>query len=61
MIVGGLLGNRVTDWIGSDRECIIALPFVAFMVEFRKNYLVEDWEEDTLRELLSMTQGSSSF
>ena len=25
------------------------------------NYLAEDWEEDTLRELLSMTQGSGTF
>ena len=31
------------------------------MVEFCVNYLAEDWEEDTLREILSMTQGNSSF
>jgi hypothetical protein len=31
------------------------------MTNFHQNYLVEDWEEDTLHELLSMSQGSSSF
>jgi hypothetical protein len=31
------------------------------MSEFRLNYLTEDWEEDTLCELLSMTQGTSTF
>jgi hypothetical protein len=61
LIVGGLMDNRVTDWIGSDWERIVSLPFVAFMIEFCANYLAEDWEEETLRELLSMTQGSSSF
>ena len=48
LIVGGLLDNRVTDWIGSDCERIVTLPFITFMVEFRENYLAEDWEEDTL-------------
>ena len=31
------------------------------MTEFHVNYLAEDWEEDTLRELLSMTRGSGTF
>ena len=31
------------------------------MSEFCLNYLAEDWEKDTLCELLSMTQGTSSF
>jgi hypothetical protein len=61
LIVSGLLDNRITDWIGSDCKHIVSLPFIAFMIEFRANYLTEDWEEDTLRELLSMTQGTSSF
>jgi hypothetical protein len=61
LIVSGLLDNHVTDWIGSDCERIVSFPFATFMIEFRSNYLVEDWEEDTLRKLLSMTQGSSSF
>ena len=46
------------DWIRSDHEHIVALPFTAFMVEFCENYLMEDWEEDMLGEL---TQGTSSF
>jgi len=61
LIIRGLLDNHVTDWIGSDCERIVTLPFITFMVEFRENYLTEDWEEDMLRELLSMTQGTSSF
>lgn len=61
MILGRLLDHRVTDWISADRNHMVALPFVAFMIEFQTNYLAEDWEEDTLHELLSMTQGSSTF
>jgi hypothetical protein len=60
-IISRLMDNRVTDWIGSDRKHIVSLPFTAFMVEFCLNYLAEDWEEDTFCELLSMTQGTSSF
>ena len=61
LIIGGIQDNRVGDWISSDRDRLIALSFDKFMVEFRDNYLAEDWEEDTLREVLSMTQGNSSF
>src|ERR1700691_620857 len=61
MIIGGLLDHRIADWISADRERIVALPFTAFITEFRTNYLAEDWEEDTLRELLMMTQGNSTF
>jgi hypothetical protein len=31
------------------------------MIEFCTNYLVEDWEEDMLHEILSMTQDNASF
>ena len=44
-----------------DRDCLVALSFDVFMTEFHANYLAEDWEEDTLHELLSMTQGASTF
>jgi hypothetical protein len=60
-IIGGILDDRVTDWIIAERKCLIALSFDVFMMDFRQNYLAEDWEEDTLRELLSMSQGSNSF
>ena len=61
LIIGGLLNDRVSDWISADRDRIVALSFSAFMTEFRQNYLAEDWEEDTLRKLLSMSQGNSTF
>jgi hypothetical protein len=61
LIIGGILDNRVTDWIIAERECLIALSFDVFMTDFRQNYLAEDWEEDTLCELLSMSQGTNSF
>ena len=61
LIIGGILDTRANDWIVSDRDRLVALPFSAFMSEFRLNYLTEDWEEDTLRELLSMMQGTSSL
>jgi hypothetical protein len=61
LIIGGILDNRVGDWISAERDRLIALSFDDFMVEFHTNYLAEDWEEDTLRELLSMMQGATSF
>jgi hypothetical protein len=61
LIIGGILDSRAADWISADRNCLIALSFDSFMIEFRTNYLAEDWEEDTLWELLSMTQGTNSF
>jgi hypothetical protein len=61
LIIGGILDDRVGDWIVSDRDLLVALSFDDFMTEFHANYLAEDWEGDTLREVLSMTQGSGTF
>jgi hypothetical protein len=61
LIIGGIMDSHVNDWIVSNCDRLVALPFSAFMSKFHLNYLAEDWEEDTLRELLSMTQGTSSF
>src|ERR1700683_4469026 len=61
LIISGLLNDCVANWISAKHDHIIALSFDMFMMEFRQNYLVEDWEEDTLHELLSMSQGSSTF
>jgi hypothetical protein len=61
LIIGRLLNSHVSDWISADCDHIITLSFNVFMVEFHANYLSEDWAEDTLHELLSMTQGSTSF
>jgi len=61
LIIGGIQDNHVGDWISGDWDRLVTLSFDAFMVKFRSNYLTEDWEEDTLRELLSMTQGNSLF
>ena len=61
LIIGRILDDRVTDWIIAERDHPIVLPFDVFMTDFHWNYLAEDWEEDTLRELLSMSQGCSSF
>ena len=61
MIIAGLKDTRIRDWLAADRARICALTFPAFMIEFRCNYLDEDWEESTRRELLSMSQGSKPF
>jgi hypothetical protein len=61
LIIGGILDDCVTDWIIAEHKHLIALSFNVFMMDFRQNYLAEDWEEDTLRELLSMSQGTNSF
>ena len=61
LVIGGILDDRINGWLMADHDRLVALSFDAFMTEFRTNYLAEDWEEDTLRELLSMTQGTSTF
>jgi hypothetical protein len=61
LIIGGIQDSRVGDWISGERDRLIALSFNDFMIEFHTNYLAEDWEEDTLHEILSMTQGNTSF
>ncbi|KIM71556.1 hypothetical protein PILCRDRAFT_15280 [Piloderma croceum F 1598] len=47
-IIGGILDNRVSDWISTERDCLIALSFDTFMIDFHTNYLAEDWEDTTL-------------
>ena len=61
LIMGNILDDRVGDWIVSNHTHILCLSFNTFMIKFCINYLAEDWEEDTLCELLSMTQGSSGI
>jgi hypothetical protein len=50
----------VSDWFSTECDRLIALSFDVFMIDFRTNYLTEDWEEDTLRDLLSMSQGNTT-
>ncbi|KIM88189.1 hypothetical protein PILCRDRAFT_3223 [Piloderma croceum F 1598] len=47
--------------IPADKQVLLALTFEEFMVEFRVNYLEEDWESTTRCQLLAMTQGNQSF
>ena len=61
LVIGGILDDRVGDWLVSDRDRLVNLSFNDIMDEFYTNYLAEDWEEDTLREILSMTQGNHTF
>jgi hypothetical protein len=61
LIIGGIQDSHVGHWISGERDRLIALSFDDPTIEFRTNYLAEDWEEDTLREILSMTQGNASF
>jgi hypothetical protein len=60
MISAGFKDTRIKDWFAADRVRICALTFTDFMSEFRLNYLDDDWEETTRRELLSMTQGADT-
>jgi hypothetical protein len=61
LIIGGILDDHINKWIMADHDRLVALSFDAFTIKFCANYLAEDWEEDTLRKLLSMTQGTSTF
>jgi hypothetical protein len=61
LIIGGILDDHVSDWISAECDHIVTLSFDVFMTEFHQNYLAEDWEEDTLCELLSMPQGNNTF
>ena len=60
-ILPGLKDDCIRDWTNTERESLHALSFDEFMVEFKAGYLEEDWEDTTRRELLSMTQGNTSF
>ena len=61
LVIGSILDNHVWEWLVSDRDRLVNLLFDNFMDKFRTNYLAEDWEEDTLCEILSMTQGNNTF
>ena len=61
LVIGGILDDRVGDWLISDCDCLVNLSFNDFMDEFRTNYLAEDWEEYTICEILSMTQENNTF
>jgi hypothetical protein len=60
-ILAGIKDDRVKDWLSVDRARIQALEFPAFMVEFRAAYLPEEWEQDLRGDILSMSQGDSTF
>jgi hypothetical protein len=60
-ILAGLCDSRIRDWISTDRNRILALPFDSFMTEFRAAYLDDNWEEAIRRELGGMAQGGESF
>ncbi|KAL6299292.1 hypothetical protein BKA93DRAFT_753563 [Sparassis latifolia] len=60
-IIVGLKDSHVHDWIAADRARIQSLTFKEFMTKFRTNYLEEHWEETTCRELLGISQSSSTF
>ena len=60
-ILAGIKDHRIKDWIAVKRNALLALTFDKFMTEFRANYLEEDWESTTRRQLLAMTQGTESF
>jgi hypothetical protein len=44
-----------------NRPHLQGLTFEEFIVEFRENYLDEDWEDVTHRELLNISQGLQTF
>ena len=37
------------------------LTFDTFMIEFRASFLLDNWEEDTLSNILSLSQGNQTF
>ena len=61
LIISGILDDCITNWIIAECDRLVGLSFNAFMANFHQNYLAEDWEEDTLCKLLSMSQGGSTF
>ena len=61
LVIGSILDDHVGDWLVSNHDCLVNLSFNDFMDEFCTNYLAEDWEEDTLCEILSMTWRNHTF
>jgi hypothetical protein len=60
-ILACLKDNRIVDWVSTERERLLGLTFQQFMAEFRTAYLDKNWEETTRRELLCMSQETSTF
>jgi hypothetical protein len=60
-ILAGLRDNRIQDWVGIHRDCLLTLMFPIFLTEFKLTYLPKDWEEITRIELLQLTQAKGSF
>ena len=53
-ILSGFKCVHIRDWIGCDRDRLIALSYKEFMAELRTNYLPTDWEEDVRNQMLGM-------
>ena len=53
-ILGGFKDIHICDWIASNRECLLALDYLAFIDELHTNYLPADWEDNVYMEILSI-------
>jgi len=60
-ILVGIKDHHIKNWIVVEHDALLALTFEEFMIEFRTNYLEDDWELMTHRQLLTMTQGNQTF
>ena len=63
MIIPGIKDIRIRDWIGANRDRIVALTFAEFMKEMRLNYLPQDWEDQVQNDILTsmLTTSALSF
>lgn len=61
MILYGFKDACVVSWVSAHRDRLKKMTFPAFMSEFRKGFLGNQWEQIVRRELNAMRQGSTSF
>ena len=61
MILYGFKDACVISWVSAHRDRLKKMDFPAFMSEFRKGFLGNQWEQIVRRELNAMRQGSMSF
>ena len=61
MIIPGIKDIHIRDWIGADRDRIVALTFAEFMKEMRLNYLPQDWEDQVRNDILTSTLTTSAL
>lgn len=59
-IIYSFKSEFMQSWIKSDSDCLIKLTFAEFMLEVKQKWLLTDWEDELIQELIA-PQGDRKF